>query len=113
MFKSKPIWWTCLAAWTIFSVYWHTCRIKGLCGIFEYQQYPYSGKSFGIFTHRTFRLLTYQISLDLLIQYAIILSIAMLLGFFIGNSYENKKTRDLKYKLSRMDRELQYFQLKQ
>lgn len=55
----------------------------------------------------------YHIQLTHLGQHTVMLSVALVLGFVLGTTYEIGKTRDLRYKLNRIDRELDYYQSKQ
>lgn len=117
MFNNKALWWTFLGFWIIGSVYWHICKIKQYCDVlFDSQtllpempaqtgQFHISLKDLGFPTH--------HIELTHFSQHAIMLTVALSIGFILGNIYEIKKTRDLRYKLNRIDRELEYYHSKQ
>jgi hypothetical protein len=114
MLKSKPLWWTCLAIWILGAINWHICQIKQLCdqlpatGIFSERLYSYN-----YLTGPRISAGEFQININLLIQYSIMLLVTFVLGFFTARSYETRKTRELKYKLNQISRELAFSKSKQ
>ncbi|WP_353721317.1 hypothetical protein [Dyadobacter sp. 676] len=117
MFNSKALWWTFLGFWIAGSIYWHVCKIEQYCDmLFDSQallpempaqrgQLHFSLKDIGF--------PAYHIELTHFWQHAIMIGVALVLGFVLGTTYEIKKTRDLRYKLNRINRELAYYQSKQ
>lgn len=65
------------------------------------------------FSLRPFGLPAYYIELSHFWQHAIMIGVTLIIGFMLGRTYEVKKTRDLRYKLNRIHRELAYYQTKQ
>jgi hypothetical protein len=116
MFNSKAFWWTSLIFWILGSAYWHVCRIKHLCDAFmggqAFPQFQASPQQLNI-SLGSIGFPTYQIDVTEIGQHAIMLTIALLLGFILGNTYEKKKTRELRYRLGRINRELDYYRTKQ
>lgn len=117
MFNSKALWWTFLGFWIAGSIYWHVCKIEQYCDMLFGSQalLPETATQKGQFhiSLRDLGLPVYRIEVSDLGQHAIMVAVALLLGFILGNTYEIKKTRDLRYKLNRIDRELEYYQSKQ
>jgi hypothetical protein len=114
MFNAKALWWTILSGWILASVYWYVCKIKLLCDELANTRLlptkvvdPVESDPASNYLSNTFG---YPTSTDALVQYAVMLLGALLLGFFTGKSYEDRKTRELRYKLNRINRELKYFE---
>ncbi|KAA0989296.1 hypothetical protein [Dyadobacter aurulentus] len=114
MLKSKPLLWTCLTAWVLGSIYWHICQIKQLCEIFDETGILSERLHFAdLFYGKTISLGTFYLSPGLLVQYTIILAVTCSLSFFIARSYETRKTRELRYRLNQITRELAFSKSKQ
>ncbi|NIJ52150.1 hypothetical protein [Dyadobacter arcticus] len=116
MFNVKALWWTILTVWILGSTYWHVCKIQQLCDVlydsplFLTEVVPVAEN---VDISENLRLISnYPIDIAEAWQHAIMVSITLLLGFFTGNSYESRKTRELRYKLNRINRELIYYQSK-
>ena len=62
---------------------------------------------------RPFGFPAYHIELTHFWQHTIMIGVTLILGLMLGTTYEMKKTRDLRYKLNRIRRELAYYQSKQ
>ncbi|OJV16442.1 MAG: hypothetical protein BGO21_26475 [Dyadobacter sp. 50-39] len=116
MFNSKALWWTFLGFWLAGSIYWHVCKIEQFCDMLSDSQalLPEMPAQSGLlrFSLRNVGL-PYRIELTHFWQHAIMIGVALLLGFVLGTTYEMKKTRDLRYRLNRIRRELAYYQSKQ
>ncbi|MCE6989895.1 hypothetical protein [Dyadobacter sp. CY323] len=116
MFNVKALLWTVLTAWILGSTYWYVCKIKLLCdtivnpALFPTEIVSESGE---FIAGRSIPFLTYTIDAGKLAQYATMFTVALLLGFFIGKSYGDKKTTELKYRLSRINREIKYYRSKE
>lgn len=114
MFNSKALWWTFLGFWIAGSIYWHICKIKQFCDMLFGSQtlLPEMSSPRGqlYLSLRRFGFPAYHIELSHFWQHAIMIGVALLLGFVLGRTYEMKKTRDLRYKLNRIRRELAYYQ---
>lgn len=65
------------------------------------------------FSLRPFGFPAYHIELTHFWQHTIMIGGTLIIGFILGRAYEIKKTRDLRYKLNRIHRELAYYQTKQ
>jgi hypothetical protein len=117
MFNSKSLWWTFLGFWTAGSIYWHICKIEQFCDMLFNSQglVPETTTQRGqiYFSLQEIGFPAYHIELTHFWQHTIMIGVALLLGFVLGTTYEIKKTRDLRYKLNRIDRELAYYQSKQ
>ena len=114
MLKSKPLLWTCLTVWVMGSIYWHICQIKQLCGIFDETGVFSERLRFAdLFYGKPISLGPFYLSPGLLVQYAIILSVTCFLSFLIARSYETRKTRELRYRLNQINRELAFSKSKQ
>jgi hypothetical protein len=110
MFNVKALWWTLLAVWILGSTYWHVCKIQKLCdAIHNYPLFLTEVVPPGEPSANISIIFTYQPGVHELWQYAIIFTGTIVLGFFTSTSYESKKTRELKYKLNRANRELKYY----
>ncbi|TLV01294.1 hypothetical protein [Dyadobacter luticola] len=113
MFNVKALWWTLLSVWILGSTYWHVCKIQKLCDqlhnstLFLTEVVPDSGPAPDLSL-----ITTYQPTVRELWQYAIMFAGVIILGFFTGRSYEGRKTRELKYRLNRINHELKYYQTK-
>ncbi|MCF0075055.1 hypothetical protein LZD49_31515 [Dyadobacter sp. CY261] len=117
MFNSKALWWTFLGFWIAGSIYWHVCKIEQFCDMLASSQallpeMP-SQRSQLYFSLRELGLPTYHIALTHFWQHTIMIGVTLMLGFVLGSTYEIKKTRELRYKLNRIRRELSYYQSKQ
>lgn len=117
MFNSKALWWTLLGFWIAGSIYWHVCKIEQFCDMLFASQglLPETSVGYGqlYFSLRIPGLPTYHIELTRFWQHTIMVGVTLVLGFILGRAYEMKKTRDLRYKLNRIRRELGYYQSKQ
>ena len=65
------------------------------------------------FSLRQFGFPAYHIELTHFWQHTIMITVALVLGLMLGTTYEIEKTRDLRYKLNRIRRELAFYQSKQ
>ncbi|MGV3599769.1 MAG: hypothetical protein ACO1N1_01135 [Dyadobacter fermentans] len=117
MFNSKALWWTFLGFWIAGSIYWHICKIEQFCDmLFDSQALlPETSTQSGLLrvSLREFGLPSYRVELSHFWQHTIMIGVTLLIGFVLGRAYEVKKTRDLRYKLNRIYRELAYYQSKQ
>ncbi|MBO9613638.1 MAG: hypothetical protein J7619_13130 [Dyadobacter sp.] len=117
MFNSKALWWTFLGFWIAGSIYWHVCRIRQFCDmIFGSQSLlPEMSAQRGqlYFSLRSLGFPAYHVELTQFWQHTIMIGGTFIIGFILGRAYETKKTRDLRYKLNRIHRELAYYQSKQ
>jgi predicted permease len=111
MFNSKPLWWTCLIVWISLSVYWHTCKLMHLCEAFP--NTGFFGESTDpqtvVFTNKIYYIFGYNVDADRLFQYLIMFGITIALGFLTGNSYGSSRKSELRYKLNRITREVQFY----
>ena len=114
MLKSKPLLWTCLTIWVLGSIYWHICQIKQLCGIFDETGFFSERLNVtNLFYEKAISLDPFYLIPNLLVQYAIILSVTCSLSFLIARSYETRRTRELRYRLNQINRELAFSKSKQ
>lgn len=117
MFNSKALWWTFLGFWLAGSIYWHVCKIEQYCDMLFGSQalLPETPTQGGLlhFSLRNIGLPAYHIELNHFWQHTIMIAVTLILGFVLGTTYEIKKTRDLRYRLNRIRRELAYYQSKQ
>jgi hypothetical protein len=115
MFNVKALWWTLLAGWILGSTYWHVCKIQSLCHVFENPQLfltevVTNSERPGSLDINLLHDAGHGLNVSDMVQYIVMFTVALLLGFFTGRSYERRKTRDLKYKLNRINHELQFYQ---
>ncbi|SEI40780.1 hypothetical protein SAMN05216327_101310 [Dyadobacter sp. SG02] len=117
MFNSKALWWTFLGFWITGSIYWHVCKLEQFCDMLFGSQglLPEMSAQRGLlrFSLRQLGLPAYQIELTHFWQHTIMIGVTLIIGFILGRTYEMEKTRDLRYKLNRIHRELAYYQSKQ
>jgi hypothetical protein len=117
MFKSKALWWTLLTVWILGATYWHICRIKLMCdvlanpGFFATTVVDSNGQA--NFSDSTLTSFQTETDIEKQWQHIVMFLGAIALGFCLGNSSRNKKSRDLKYKLNRILKEIEYHQSKQ
>ncbi|WAC12376.1 hypothetical protein [Dyadobacter pollutisoli] len=117
MFKSKALWWTLLTVWILGATYWHVCRIRLMCDVLANPSFFATTivDSNGQAGFSDSNLISFAPETDIekLWQHILMFAGAVLLGFCIGNSSRSRKSRDLKYKLNRILREIEYHQSKQ
>ncbi|GGH36935.1 hypothetical protein GCM10007423_29610 [Dyadobacter endophyticus] len=117
MFNSKALWWTFLGFWMAGSIYWHVCKIEQYCDMLfdSHGLLPEMSAQKGQFTLslRDIGLPAYHIAFTHFWQHVIMIGVALILGFVLGTTYEMKKTRELRYRLNRIRRELVFYQSKQ
>ncbi|MEO6282871.1 MAG: hypothetical protein ABIN80_13190 [Dyadobacter sp.] len=117
MLKSKALWWTFLTVWILGASYWHICRIRLMCDIFADPGFlttaivDSNGQPGSSDTTLTSS--RPETDTEELLQHAIMFLGAIVLGFCLGNTSSSKRNRDLKYKLNRILREIDFHQSKQ
>lgn len=117
MFNTKALWWTFLGFWIAGSIYWHVCKIEQFCDMLAGSQtlLPEMPAQHGQLhiSLGDLGLPKYRVKLSHFWQHTIMISVTLLLGFVLGTTYEMSKTRELRYKLNRLRREVAFYQSKQ
>jgi hypothetical protein len=117
MLKSKALWWTFLTVWILGASYWHICRIRLMCDVFAdpgfFATTIVDSNGQPTPSDTTFTSFRPETDVEKLCQHAIMFLGAIASGFCLGNTSNSKKNKDLKYKLNRILREIDYHQSKQ